>query len=124
MTIRPVDQLPEEGSPSLEIFQHFRGLIVSGQIGSGEKLPTVRQVARDLGVAPGTAAKAYKLLEGEGLVYSRTGAGTRVAASAAFLPGPVVVQIRQLVDSAKSVGVSHDDVASALRTTWNQSAQR
>jgi GntR family transcriptional regulator len=111
--------LTDEGNPSVQIYQQFRGMIVSGQLGSGEKLPTVRQVAQDLGVAPGTAAKAYKLLERDGLVSSRTGAGTRVTDAAALLPGPVVAQIRTLITLAKHEGASQDDVINAVRTTWN-----
>lgn len=112
------DALREELSPSIEIYQKFKGLIVAGLIGSGEKLPTVRQVAKDLGVAPGTAAKAFKLLERDGLVTSKTGAGTRVSDTAALLSGPVVAAIRALASSAKECGASSEDVISALRATW------
>lgn len=107
-----------EQNPSIEIYQQFRGLIVSGQLGSGERLPTVRQVAQDLGVAPGTAAKAYKMLESDGLVASRTGAGTRVTDHSALLPGAVVAQIRQLVATSKHADAGEDDVIAALRTAW------
>ncbi|WP_307225182.1 GntR family transcriptional regulator [Microbacterium arborescens] len=68
------------------MYHQLRGLIISGQLGADKRLSTVRQTAADLGVAPGTAAKAYKMLEQEGLVVSRTAAGTRVAKSAAVLP--------------------------------------
>lgn len=118
MTGAPVQPLPEEGSPSMEIYQQFRGLIVSGRLGSGERLPSVRQVAKDLDVALGTAAKAYKLLERDGLVVSRTSAGTRVAAGAALLPGAVVARVRDLVELAKREGSRQDDVISALRNAW------
>jgi GntR family transcriptional regulator len=117
-----VTPLPEENSPSIEIYQQFRGMIVSGQLGSGERLPSVRQVAKDLDVALGTAAKAYKLLERDGLVVSRTGAGTRVAENASVLPGTVVNQIRALVAQAKRDRVSQDDVISALRNSWKAGA--
>jgi DNA-binding transcriptional regulator YhcF (GntR family) len=113
-----IDQLPGEGTPASEIYQQFRGLIVSGLLGSGERLPTVRQTAADLGVAPGTAAKAYKLLEADGLVASRTGAGTRVTSTAALLPGSVVAAIRDLVELAQGEGVKRDDALSGLRAAW------
>lgn len=103
---------------SSEIYEQFRGMIVSGRLGSGERLPTVRQVAADLGVAIGTAAKAYKQLESDGLVVSRTGAGTRVAQSAALLPGVVVTRIRELVTLAQTHDAREDDVVSALRRAW------
>lgn len=71
MSTQPILPPTEESSRALDIYRQFRGLIVSGQLGAGERLPTVRQTASDLGVAPGTAAKAYKLLERDGLVVTR-----------------------------------------------------
>lgn len=107
-----------DAGPAADIYRQLRGLIVSGQLGANERLPTVRQAASDLGVAPGTVAKAYKLLEQEGLVVSRTAAGTRVAESAAVLPLGVMRQIRELVDVASSTGTSVDDVVNVLRVIW------
>ncbi|WP_245861199.1 GntR family transcriptional regulator [Microbacterium aurantiacum] len=102
----------------MAIYRQLRGLIVSGQLGANERLPTVRQTASDLGVAAGTAAKAYKMLEQEGLVISRTAAGTRVAESAALLPGAVVKRIRELVAEAAATGADPDDVIDVLRVVW------
>lgn len=108
----------DETSPALDIYRQLRGLIVSGQLGAGERLPTVRQTASDLGVAPGTAARAYRMLEGEGLVVSRTAAGTRVAESAGVLPASVIRRIRELVDEAGAVDADPDDVVDVFRTIW------
>lgn len=102
----------------MDIYRQLRGLIVSGQLGANERLPTVRQTASDLGVAPGTAAKAYKMLEQDGLVVSRTAAGTRVAESAAVLPRSVIRDIRNLVAEATVTGADLDDVINVLRVTW------
>src|SRR5699024_8490657 len=49
------------------------------EVGTDERLPSVRQLASDLEVAPGTVAKAYRPLEAEGLVVSRVGSETRVS---------------------------------------------
>lgn len=118
MTTRPILPPTDEASPALDIYRQFRGLIVSGQLGAGERLPTVRQTASDLGVAPGTAAKAYKLLEREGLVITRTAAGTSVAESAAVLPRSVVRRIRELVAEAESAGSDSELVIDVLRIVW------
>jgi len=107
-----------EANPALDIYRQLRGLIVSGQLGAGERLPTVRQTASDLGVAPGTVARAYKMLEGEGLVVSRTAAGTRVAESAGVLPASVIRRIRDLVEEAAAADADPDDVIDVLRTIW------
>lgn len=101
-----------------EILERFRGAIRSGQLGDGERLPTVRQTARDFGIAQATAAKAYKQLEQEGLVVTRTAAGTRVAPGASRAPQPVVEQARALAEAAQLAGVSVDDAVAVLRALW------
>ncbi|MCC5947092.1 MAG: GntR family transcriptional regulator [Nitriliruptoraceae bacterium] len=53
-------------------------LIGSGRLEPGQRLPPVRQLASDLGLAAGTVARAYRELEAEGLLVTRRGGGTRV----------------------------------------------
>ncbi|WP_243076054.1 GntR family transcriptional regulator [Microbacterium sp. SS28] len=118
MTTQPILSAADEASPTRDIYRQLRGLIVSGQLGANERLPTVRQTASDLGVAPGTVAKAYKLLEQDGLVVSRTAAGTRVAESAAVLPRSVLRHIRELAAEAAATGADPDDVIDVLRVVW------
>lgn len=93
----------------------LRGLIASGRLGAGEKLPTVRQAAADFGVAPGTVQKAYRALESEGLIVSRVGSGTRVAAGVAALPADLTRRLRELVDVAVAEGVSTETLTDVLR---------
>lgn len=109
----------DENRSAEQIYDYFKGLIVSGRLGAGDKLPTVRQTVVDLEVALGTGAKAYKLLEQEGLVVSRGRAGTRVAESGALLPGDVAAQVRATVASAKRHEIPREDVVSALRAYWD-----
>ncbi len=100
---------------STSIYDQYRGLIVSGRLGRGERLPTVRQTARDLGVSPGTTARAYKQLEQEGLVVTRTGAGTRVSDTASPLPAEIVDLVRALARATAHARVDPQDVISSLR---------
>jgi len=123
MTEGKVAGASEETSTTVDIYRQFRGLIVSGRLAADERLPTVRQTARDLGVAPGTAAKAYKMLEQDGLVVSRTAAGTRVAPSAAVLPISVMRRIRELVDTAQAAGSYPSDVISVLQLVWSDAGE-
>lgn len=53
--------------------------IRSGELVAGTRLPTVRRMADDLGIAPNTVARAYRELEQEGLVETRGRNGTVVA---------------------------------------------
>jgi GntR family transcriptional regulator len=102
-----------------EIEDHYRGLILSGRVGAGDKLPTVRQTASDFTVALGTAAKAYKSLEAEGVIVTRGAAGTRVAASSSILPGALIAEIGETVVVAKASGVSQSDVLRLIKTIWD-----
>ncbi len=54
--------------------------IASGALPAGERLATVRRMAADLELAPGTVARAYKELESAGLIETRGRAGTFVSA--------------------------------------------
>ena len=46
-------------------------MIASGVVEEGARLPTIRQLARDLGVAEGTVARAFRELEREGWIETR-----------------------------------------------------
>lgn len=54
----------------------------TGELRPGDKLPAIRVLANELGLAAGTVARAYKLLEESGIVLTRRGAGTTVAPGA------------------------------------------
>ena len=57
--------------------------VIDGTLESGQRLPTVRQLAVNLGVHPDTVARAYQQLERLGVVHRRPGAGTVVGLNAA-----------------------------------------
>lgn len=64
--------------PYEQIRAQLAGLIASGALAPGARLPAIRQLAGDLGIAPGTVGRAYHELEAGGLVTSRGRHGTRV----------------------------------------------
>ena len=54
-------------------------LILTGALATGERLPSVRELAGQLAINPNTIQRAYRELEGEGFIYSMTGKGSFVA---------------------------------------------
>jgi DNA-binding transcriptional MocR family regulator len=66
------------GGTAKEISDHFESGIRSGRLSSGTALPSVRGLADQLSVAPGTVAAAYKLLRDRGLEEARGRSGTYV----------------------------------------------
>jgi DNA-binding transcriptional regulator YhcF (GntR family) len=73
---------PDDPTPAYEqLRRQLVDLIEGGQLAEGERLPPLRQLAGDLGLAVGTVARTYRELETAGLVRSRRGAGTRIASA-------------------------------------------
>ncbi|OLF18586.1 GntR family transcriptional regulator [Actinophytocola xanthii] len=68
-----------------QVHDQLRWLVGAGRLPVGARLPTVRQLARDLGLAPGTVARAYRELESVGVLRTAGRNGTEVAAAP---PGP------------------------------------
>ena len=66
-------------SPYLQIADHYRQLILSGDLAPGHRLPTAADLAAQWGVAPRTVHKAMTQLQGESLIEMSRGRGTRVA---------------------------------------------
>lgn len=71
-----------DASSPLPVFEQMRSqierLIASGQLRAGTKLPTIRQLAHDLGVARGTVNKVYDSLARDGLIETAGRHGTTV----------------------------------------------
>jgi len=74
--------------PYEQLRRQLTDLIRYGVLRPGERLPPLRQLAADLGLAVGTVARTYRELETAGLVVSRRGGGTRVAATSRLGPDP------------------------------------
>lgn len=62
-----------------QIAGQMRFAIASGQVEPGAQLPTVRRLAQRLGVNFNTVARAYRILDAEGLILSRQGQGSFVS---------------------------------------------
>ncbi|NCD16354.1 MAG: GntR family transcriptional regulator [Actinobacteria bacterium] len=101
--------------PYEQIRTQIASLIATGALPAGTRLPTVRDLATDLGVAVGTVARAYRELEAAGLVTSRRRTGTVVAAGGTVGDAPVQAAVSALVAAARRSGLADDDVLALVR---------
>ena len=105
--------LESKSAPYAQIKQSLVELIGNGSLRQGAKLPPIRQLAGDLGVANNTVARAYRELETDGLVRSNGRRGTIVCA----IPEPDSAttttqrEISELVRRARARGL---DAATVL----------
>ena len=95
-------------------YEQIRGqvasLIAAGALPAGTRLPTVRDLAADLGVAVGTAVRAYRELETAGLVVSRRRTGTVVAPGQQLGTSTLHSAVADLVAAARLSGVPDADL--------------
>lgn len=103
--------------PYEQIRTQIATLIRLGELPDGSRLPSVRALATDLGVAAGTVARAYKELESSGLVLSRRRAGTVVTAPAArpAAEGELVSAVDHLLDLAREQQVELQTLIALLQ---------
>jgi len=73
---------PRQEPPYLRIVADFRARILAGELRPGDRMPSIRQIARQRGVAVATATRVVAALRDEGLVEATVGAGTVVSARA------------------------------------------
>ena len=109
--IDPSSALP----PYEQIRVQIADLVRAGKLPANQRLPTVRQLAADLQVAPGTVGKAYALLESEGLLATNRSKGTRVAAGHHHA---ATVQEAAQRYVATVAGVDLEQALGAIRAAW------
>lgn len=100
-----------------QIREQLTGLIRVGALPPGHRLPSIRQLAGDLGIAPGTVARAFTELESAGLIASSR-SGTFVRGDQAGA-APIATAAGRLATQARAAGVSLDDAIAALRASWS-----
>ncbi|WP_051451368.1 GntR family transcriptional regulator [Actinospica robiniae] len=104
--------------PYEQVRAQLAALVRSGSLLVGTRLPTVRRLAEDLGLAVNTVARSYKELEADGVIETRGRHGTFVAAltdaqrEAAEAAAAYVERVRRL-------GISDEEAARLIATALN-----
>ncbi len=104
-------------TPFQQIRDGIAQQIRAGELTRGQKLPSIRNLAKDLGVAPGTVARAYTELEEAELIESRARLGTRVTGGKEA-DAKVAALCRQLIESAKKAGLTSAQTAQMVSSLW------
>ena len=98
-------------------------LIMAGAIGPGDPLPSVRVMARELGINPNTVAKAYQDLEKSGLIYSVAGKGSFISGEETLdrqMPASVLDRFREAVREARSAGVDRQTALALVEEVYKE----
>ena len=63
-----------------QIISQYKYMTLQGYLKPGDAIPSVRKLAIQLEVTPGTVAKAYRIMESQGMIETLRGKGTYIAA--------------------------------------------
>ncbi|MEN8133627.1 MAG: GntR family transcriptional regulator [Pseudomonadota bacterium] len=111
--------LADPNPPFAQLIGQIKQAVNSGQLGPGEQLPSIRQLAGDLDLNSKTVAKAYRLLERDSVIQSRGYRGTFVhpegrANSSVDLSVWVMTQLKESIAAFRESGVTDPEIRIAF----------
>ena len=119
MIIR-IDELSD-----IPIYLQLRNQIVmgisSGELKAGEKLPTVRDLALEMGINTMTVSKAYQLLKTEGYIMTDRKNGARIRTEIKKEPSVSdanKTELRRIVSEARISGVEKQELIDLVDKYW------
>ena len=109
-------------------YEQIRGQVTrmarSGALPTGMRLPTVRKLAGDLGLAVNTVGRAYRELEADRVIETRGRNGTFIAASGTAALQEAAALAADYAGHARRLGLTQDEAAdaalTALRATYHE----
>lgn len=117
-----MDVHPLDADSAVPPFEQLRTQIAtraaSGDLPAGTRLPTVRALATELGLAANTVAKAYRALETDGVVTTEGRRGTTVSASAAGSSTDAHEAAAAYVATARRLGLTLPEAVKLVEESW------
>ncbi|MGW0646885.1 MULTISPECIES: GntR family transcriptional regulator [Streptomyces] len=113
-------------SPYQQLVQQVRHALRLGLLDVGDRLPTVKEVAKQMAVNPNTVLKAYRELEHDGLVAARPGVGTFVTRTLAdgslAAQGPLRKDLQRWLTKARLAGLDDESIEALFMNTFRNAA--
>lgn len=98
-----------------QLYKKIIELILKRELMPNDKLPSVRELAKELGVNPNTVSKAFQLLERDSVIYSLTGRGSFVAnINAEAVKDAALADFDKAVAEAVNAGISKNELTERI----------
>ena len=99
--------------------EKLRELIISGVLKPHDKLPSVRELASNLGINPNTVKKAYDILENKGIIISKSTKGTFISENIfkakELKIKNLINEIKDKIKELETYGYTLDDIIKELK---------
>jgi GntR family transcriptional regulator len=117
-----------EGSPEpvfSQLVSQIREAVKSGELKPGTPLPAIRQLALDLQINPNTVAKAYRLLERDVVIETRSGKGSFIHPdgkkhSKIDLGAQAAPMLSRIVASLRELGLTDSEIRNAFTSVMKE----
>ncbi len=122
----PITVDKESGIPVyIQLGERIRLLIRQGRLHPGDPLPTVRELAVELGINANTVARVYRELHADGILRLERGVGTSVAEAGEGTPTPegfgeLEQRALELIRLAKQAGMRCAELSQLIEARWQE----
>ncbi len=107
-----------------QLVDNVKNLILMGELSPDEKLPSVRSLARELGINPNTIQKAYAELERQGVILTLPGRGSVVTSKTDALlerqKEKLLEELSAIANQAAEIGISKSEFIAMASSAWTQ----
>jgi DNA-binding transcriptional regulator YhcF (GntR family) len=120
--------LTSDVAPYEQVRSQIAALAASHELAAGQKLPTVRQLAADLGLAANTVARAYRELESDGVISTQGRRGTFIRSTILEAPEGTTHHrdahdaAAALAATARRLGLTLPEATRLVEGAWSQSS--
>lgn len=108
----------------MQILNYVKRGIIAGTIVDGDELPSRRVLSARLGINPNTVQKAFKTLEDEGLILSRSGAKSYVNVTKRVIERLkeelLMEDVKNITDALKQMGITKDEAIALISKYWEE----
>ena len=105
----------------LQIIDEIKIMIASGSLKLGEKLPSVRELAQNLGVNPNTIQRAFSVLEHEGLVFAERTTGRYITNDEVIImnlkENLATEELNKFLDYMKKIGFTKEEIIEKIKNS-------
>ena len=116
--------VPSDGPIYLQIILYIKREISSGCVNHEDEMPSRRTLSALLGVNPNTIQKAYKILEDEGIIESRSGAKSLVVLNEEkrlkIKNELIETDAKNAVNVLKHMGISKNEALELIEKLWEE----
>ena len=110
-----------------QLIDNIKNLIMDGLIAPEEFLPSVRSLAKELGINPNTIQKAYTELERQGVIVSLAGRGSMVTSDVSsvrdVLKQKIAAEMQESVAAAKRAGITLSEYQALAESLWQNETE-